>query len=172
LDLDDFKRIADHALRDIESILKDWYPNGVIQGREFCIGNASGAAGQSLRIRLRGDDGKVGWWSDFAAGEAGRDLISLYALKEGISQGRACAALAKDFGIELAPSDRAHAQRGGVAPAPKTPQELAPAQARQGVEEKKPRTEWEPVLPVPERAGPYPVAHLTRGRPEAQWKYV
>lgn len=172
MDLNDFQKVADHALRDIESILQSWYPSGVIIGREFCIGNAYGAAGQSLRVRVRGDDGKVGYWSDFAAGEAGRDLISLYALKEGISQGRACAALAKEFGIELAPSDPALAQRGSAAPVSRNPLKPAHAQAGKGVEEKTRRTKWEPITPVPARAGAYPVAHLTRGRPEAHWEYL
>lgn len=173
MDLKDFQKVADHALRDIENILKGWYPKGQIIGREFCIGNAYGAAGTSLRVRLRGEeDGKAGYWSDFADGEAGRDLISLYALKEGVTQGRACAALAKEFGIELTPSENWIAKRGSAAPDPKNPPKPAPAQAGIGVEEKKRRTKWEPITPVPARAGAYPVAHLTRGRPEAHWEYL
>ncbi len=37
--------------------------------------------------------------------------------------------------------------------------------------EKKKRTEWEPILPVPSDAPPPPVAHEFRGRPSHTWTY-
>jgi predicted P-loop ATPase len=115
-------------------------------------------------------------WSDFAAGEAGGDLISLYAYIHDLRPGQACAALAEKLGVELTDSD---APRSGtkprIAPAkPKTSPDPAPAQADIGVDapaEKKNRTPWSPILPVPDDAGPYPKAHVVRGRPEAHWEY-
>lgn len=169
----DFIDVGRAALNQIEVLLAEWFPQGVRQGHEFCIGSRDGEAGQSLRIRLTGD--KAGVWSDFSDGEAGGDLISLYAFVNGLSPGRACAALAERLGIPLTPRDKSTS--AGSAPIilkPKQPPNRAPAQAGKGVEapaEKKSRTPWEPLLPVPQDAGPPPKAHVVRGRPEASWEY-
>ncbi|WP_088706297.1 VapE domain-containing protein [Noviherbaspirillum denitrificans] len=125
-----------------------------------------------MRIRLSGH--KAGYWSDFAMdGEAGRDLISLYAYVNDLSQGKACAAVARDLGIELTPDPNYTGKPAASSAKPKNQQKPAPAQAAKGVEEapKKARTEWVPVLPVPENAGPYPRAHVVRGKPERLWEY-
>lgn len=169
MNLEDFSRVADALNASIESILKDWFPNGVRNGVEFCIGSSSGEAGQSLRIRLTGE--KIGVWSDFSEGEAGRDLISLYAFKEGMSQGKACFALAGDLGIAIADSRPQAGKKIEPLVPQKIPQKSAPAQAAQGVDEVKPRTEWVPLLPVPAGAGDYPKAHIKRGRPQMHWEY-
>lgn len=199
MNLDDFARVGKAALDSIDTLLAAWLPNGVREGAEFCVGSRDGEAGQSLRVRLTGT--KAGVWSDFSSdGEAGGDLISLYGFLHRLSPGRACAALAEQLGIELTKSDRsahfprrpesilpkaalsrAPAQAGkGVEAAvadmvlPKPPINLAPAQAGKGVEapaNKKTRTPWKPMLPVPADAGPYPKAHVMRGKPEALWEY-
>ena len=162
--LDDFARIAEAANASIRTLLFDWFPQGVVDGHEFCIGSRSGEAGQSLRVRLTGD--KAGFWSDFSSdGEAGRDLISLYANKQSISQGKACAEIAGQLGIALDNSKPTKPIK------PMQQIEPAHAQAGKGVEEKKPRTDWAPVLPVPPDAGPFPVAHVKRGKPEKKWIY-
>lgn len=170
---EDYTRVAEEALRSIRSLLDEWFPKGVESSdhKEFCIGSVSGEAGKSMRIRLVGE--KAGYWSDFEDGEAGRDLISLYAYKEGISNGKACAALARQLGVELTPDDSNDQNQPSRPPRQKAQQKSAPAQAAQGVEapSKKPKTEWTPVLPVPPDAGPYPVAHVVRGRPEKFWEY-
>ena len=164
MNLDDFGRVADAALHAIDALLRDWLPNGVSDGAEYCIGSRGGEAGKSMRIRLTG--AKAGYWSDFSSdGDAGRDLISLYAYIGGISQGKACAAIAAQLGIQLTDS------RPLAGPAPSGRKDPPPAPAQQGEKEAKPRTEWEPVLPVPPDAGPYPAAHIKRGRPEATWEY-
>jgi len=38
-------------------------------------------------------------------------------------------------------------------------------------EETKSRSEWSPIVPVPENAATVPVAHIKRGRPDASWTY-
>lgn len=173
--LDDFGTVGRAALDSIDTLLSKWFPNGVRQGVEFCIGSAGGEAGQSLRIRRTGE--KAGVWSDFSSdGEAGSDLISLYAHIHGLTNGQACKALAEYFNIPLTKNT---AQRGSSAGSPvlaqpKKPAGRAPAQAGKGVAasvEKKTRTPWAPILPVPAAAGPYPKAHPVRGRPEASWEY-
>jgi putative DNA primase/helicase len=164
LNLDDFGRVADAANHSIGLLLNGWFPNGVVDGAEFCIGSRSGEAGKSMRIRMTG--AKAGYWSDFSSdGDAGRDLISLYAYIHGVSQGKACAAVAGELGIQLADSDPIKPLK------PTAQREPAHAPADKTVEEKKPRTDWEPVLPVPADAGPYPVAHIKRGKPEKRWIY-
>ena len=164
MNLDDFARVADAALASIGSLLGEWFPNGVVDGHEFCIGSRSGEAGKSMRVRMTG--AKAGYWSDFSSdGDAGRDLIGLYAYIENISQGKACAAIARQLGIELTDSNSTKPVK------PIAQREPAHAQADKGVDEKKPRTDWEPVLPVPADAGPYPVAHMKRGKPERKWIY-
>lgn len=169
MNLQDFERVALALHRSIKDTLFDWFPYGVVNGVEFCIGSVSGEAGQSLRIRMEG--AKAGIWSDFSEGEVGKDLISLYAFKEGMSQGKACAALAGRLGIEITDSRPQTGNHFEPIVSQKTPQKPAPAQAAQGVEEAKPRTEWVPLLPVPANAGDYPRAHIKRGRPQMHWEY-
>jgi putative DNA primase/helicase len=169
LNLDDFSRVADALNNSIETTLASWFANGVVIGAEFSVGSTSGEAGQSLRIRIKGD--KVGVWSDFSTGDAGRDLISLYALKEGMTQGKACVALAAQLGMELADTRSDSQKKRDPIVSKNIPQKSAPAQAAQGVERAKPRTEWTPILPVPAEAGAYPRAHIKRGRPQMQWEY-
>lgn len=43
--------------------------------------------------------------------------------------------------------------------------------AADSVEEKKPRTEWVPLIPVPDDAPPPPVAHIKRGKYTRIWTY-
>jgi predicted P-loop ATPase len=172
LNIDDFGRVKTAALQSIETLLNDWFPNGVIDGAEFCIGSRSGEAGKSMRIHLTGD--RAGLWSDFSDdGAAGGDLISLYAFINGVSQGKACAAIAARLGIALSDDkpERPAKPRASKKPAQK---ESAPAQAGKGVEEtseKKTRTDWVPILPVPADMQVYPRAHPVRGKPTHTWEY-
>lgn len=170
----DFVNVGRAALNLIETLLAEWFPQGRREGHEFCVGSINGEAGQSLRIRLTGE--KAGVWSDFSSdGEAGGDLISLYAHANSLSPGRACAALAQRLGITITPREGAG---GGadrpIVGKPKPSPNPAPAQADKGVGapvESKEKTPWQPILPVPGDAGPAPKAHIVRGRPEAFWEY-
>lgn len=78
-------------------IVPGWFTNGRLSGREWIVGNLRGDKGESLKINL-----DTGVWSDFATGESGGCLVSLYAAQHGIPYHKAAAVLAK----ELAP----HAQ--------------------------------------------------------------
>lgn len=65
--------LADRA----ESFCAYFFPNGRKQGNYWQIGDTSGAAGQSLAVRLQSHGGrKAGAWTDFASDEYG-DLIDL-----------------------------------------------------------------------------------------------
>lgn len=154
----DFKDVSSAALNSIESLLLQWLPNGVREGNEYCVGSRHGEAGRSLKIRILGD--KAGVWSDFAEGGTGSDLISLYVYLNGVAPVEAMKAIAADLGMNVVSPARVR---------------TAPAQAQSrgiSTSEKKPRTEWQPILPVPEGSPPPPAAHVIRGKPTAAWGYI
>ena len=78
----DFQRLNSQLLSSGHTFLKGFFPNGVIKGNYFLIGSLNGEKGSSLRVNL-----KTGQWQDFATGDKGTDLISLYAARKGITQG-------------------------------------------------------------------------------------
>ncbi|QSA97506.1 hypothetical protein [Methylococcus sp. EFPC2] len=84
-----FEAIKAAAIASLEPICRHWLPNGKCSGREWPIGDRSGADGQSLKVCLEGN--KAGVWSDFASGDKGGDAISLVAFVDGGSQGEAAA---------------------------------------------------------------------------------
>lgn len=77
-----FKQRADELLNRIRELVPSWLPGGHLEGAEYCCGNLGGGMGNSCKINLQ-----TGMWADFATGERGGDLISLYAAIHGISQG-------------------------------------------------------------------------------------
>lgn len=134
----DFAALAARLLSQSRSILPQWFPNGKIQGHEFVLGNLDGAAGTSLSINLN-----TGRWSDFASGDKGGDLISLYAAMERITQAEAARKL--DDGTitsKIAPSE----------PKP----------------ERKQRTV---VVPVPDNMKSHHCRHRHYGNPVKVWDY-
>lgn len=72
----DFKQLHESTLPKLEGILRDIFPAGKVQGREFKVGSLRGEEGESLSINL-----ETGVWSDFATAETGGDLTSLLAAK-------------------------------------------------------------------------------------------
>jgi putative DNA primase/helicase len=74
----DFAALAARLLQQSRSLLAEWYPQGKLVGHEYKIGDVFGGEGDSLSINVNS-----GQWSDFATGEKGGDLISLYAAREG-----------------------------------------------------------------------------------------
>lgn len=80
----DFDGISDTLLGKSKSLLTEWFPEGKLIGKEFAVGSLRGGVGQSLRINTL-----TGIWKDFATGDSGSDLVSLYAAIHGIGQGDA-----------------------------------------------------------------------------------
>lgn len=142
----DFKRIAHAALGQSLILLSRWLPGGKVDGREYKSLNPTRSDSKVGSFAVNVDSGK---WGDFASGDAGLDLISLYAYLHGLSQLDAAKEVAAQMGMDV---DKQVQQ---------APQEDAV----------KKKSEWIPVLQVPEDAGPYPVAHVVRGRPEMHWEY-
>ena len=99
----DFKAVARAALAQSETLVPAWLPGGKQHGPEYVSVNPvrSDAAAGSFSINL-----STGAWSDFATGDAGGDLISLYAYLQNIRNGEARDELAKQLGV-AAPAARA-----------------------------------------------------------------
>lgn len=80
----DFARIADGLLKDAKTLVSSWLPGGKLIGKEWTCGSLRGESGDSCKVNV-----ETGRWCDFATGEKGGDLISLYAAIHGITQAKA-----------------------------------------------------------------------------------
>jgi putative DNA primase/helicase len=92
----DFDQINDHARSNLETLVREWFPQGHKEGHEFKIGSLSGEPGRSLSINLRS-----GVWSDFASGDNGSDPVSLLAAIRNIGQAEAARELAGRLGSNI-----------------------------------------------------------------------
>lgn len=73
----DISKLSQDLAARAESFCRQFFPEGRKQGNYWQIGDTSGAAGQSLVVRLRDHGGrKAGNWTDYESGEFG-DLIDL-----------------------------------------------------------------------------------------------
>jgi hypothetical protein len=93
-----------------------------------------------------------GQWADFATGERGGDLVSLYAYLKRVSQIQAARELAQRLGITNNPSKQAE-----------KPDNSPPKQAE--------KPEWKPIVPVPDDAPPPSKTHPIHGKPSHVWTY-
>ena len=96
MDAESIKGIASASLPHAVSLLREWFSNGKLIGKEFAVGNLQGAAGKSLSVNVH-----TGAWRDAATGDKGGDLVSLLAAKEGISQSKAAEVLASRIGLAI-----------------------------------------------------------------------
>lgn len=138
-----FKALADELLRDAVELLKRWLPNGVlVAGKEWTVGSVDGEAGSSLSINV-----KNGRWKDFQTGEAGGDLISLYAAIHRMPVGKAAAELARDERLEDVAGIVTPPPGGAPPPPPRPPKPPAPPPGPASEPEG-----WKSVMPVPPTA--------------------
>lgn len=135
-----------HGLGLLESLL----PGGRLNGHEYECGDLTGGPGKSLKVNT--DTGK---WCDFATGDKGGDLVSLYAFVHGMKQGEALRALAGELGLSSR-SDRDIARL------------RAHATAKLKAESKRP--EWVAIMPVPDDAPSF--SQDQHGKPSAVWQYL
>ena len=93
----DFKRIARAALHHSEQLVPQWLPDGRQCGNEWIARNPNRNDRRlgSFKINL-----KSGRWADFATGDAGGDLISLYAYLHGLGQSEAAIRVAREIGYD------------------------------------------------------------------------
>ncbi len=68
--------IKRQLLDRLPHVLAHLFPNGIIRGQQFFIGDVEGNTGKSLVIELAGE--KAGMWIDFSTGESG-DILDLWA---------------------------------------------------------------------------------------------
>ena len=85
-------RLAPH----VSTLLREFYPEGKIEGGNFKIGSVQGEKGRSMSVFLGGD--QVGQWVDFATGETG-DMLDLICSKESLSIVEAMNWVKKRFGL-------------------------------------------------------------------------
>ena len=72
----DFKNVASAALAAADNLLAEWLPSGRYKGHEFYALNPTRADKHLGSFVVNTHTGQ---WSDFATGDSGGDLISLYA---------------------------------------------------------------------------------------------
>lgn len=159
----DFSAINSAALAQLRSLLEQWLPGGKFDGHEYKALNPTRADSGLGSFSINTGTGK---WADFATGDRGGDPVSLFAyLFTYGDQAAAARELAGMFGIDT--GERADARAAQPAQAQAAPRNDArAAQPEQGR-----KSSWEPITPVPAGAGPYPKAHIKRGRPDATWEY-
>ena len=132
-----FTALADALLSRSDHLVPMWLPGGSQLGHEYRCGSLSGGSGTSCSVNLTN-----GKWSDFATGEAGGDLVSLYAAINGLTPGKAAVQVAREEGLE----DVANVQRGSSSPG-------------------------EPAAPRPPRPAPEPKAsHQTPHKSDEGWR--
>jgi len=76
------KDVSEAMTKRVDEIVRHLLPNGKKKGNEWCAGDVTGSAGDSLKVHLSGD--KTGVWCDFATGDGG-DLLDLWALNRSIT---------------------------------------------------------------------------------------
>lgn len=145
----DFPTLSAELLARAETLIPGWLQGGRKDGHEWRCGSLSGDHGDSFGVNLRS-----GKWSDFATGESGGDLISLYAAIHGMKQIEAARELSDQLNIGGSAVDRG-------------PRPVAPS-----VDPEKRKSDWQSMTPVPEWAPEPPAAHAHRGTPETTWRYM
>lgn len=171
----DFAGLAAALLDRIETLVPQWLPGGKRQGKEYVCADLSGGEGGSFSVCMTGEN--AGKWSDFATGDVGGDLTSLFAAIHNLPQGQAARRLMTDLGWHRSPPSQAPAQRRRAPeagddrpePPPEGEEGAAPRPPAQG----KAKSIWRPLIPVPATAKPcdfwhwhYQIADLER-----TWEY-
>ena len=138
----DFDGLARQLAGAAETLLASWLPGGRKRGGTWVCGDLSGAKGESLTVKLA-----TGQWADWATGERGGDLISLYAAIHDLTMGDAYRQLG---------GEQLTARINGRVRAPAPPPE--PARCV--------------VMPVPEAVAEHPCVHPVFGKPVERWAYL
>ena len=159
----DFALIASAALARARDLLPQWFPNGRSYGKEFRTGNLRDDPGLSLSINLL-----TGIWKDFNgnSGAAGRDMISLRAARDRISQSTAARRIADELGLRTA-GTASGAVTGRINGTSVRSPDRAGTHAM-----KKPAEVWELQFPAPcEPPAAGQVRHPKYGTPSGCWVY-
>lgn len=122
-----FEQIQSVSLANADRLLAGWFPRGRRVGKEFCVGNLAGDAGESLKINLT-----TGKGADFATGEGWPDLIGIRAAMLRIDRTAGARSVGDELGITSIGQDK---QTAGFTTASKVT-----------------GGSWEPMIPPPSDA--------------------
>jgi len=151
----DFETLRRELQARARELIPEILPGGRLEGREWVCGDHSGGPGKSFKINV---DTCV--WADFADDQArGGDLVSLYALQRGLSQGEAAKYWRERLGL-YRPGGNGGNGGGAFAPKPAV-KSRAVAKAR-------------PPSPPAERPPPdagQPNFTTSQGTPSGTWVY-
>lgn len=169
----DFAAIATAALAAAERLVPLWLAGGKREGHEWKCGSLAGDAGHSCSVNL-----KTGAWADFATGDKGGDLISLWAAIRSLKPGEAARELARELNIAIDEPPPSRSRAGSSERAtPPTSDARAERGARRTEDAAQPAARptsadaWTDAGAWPPEGPPAPVAHLVRGKPTASWTY-
>ncbi len=93
----DFATLNACAIARSRVLLRQWLPDGVERAGEYIARNPRRADRRAGSFKVNVSSGR---WADFATGDGGGDLISLFAYLRGLSQIDAARQLAAMLGIE------------------------------------------------------------------------
>lgn len=108
----DIRGVAAHLQADALRFLHDWLPGGKLSGREFVSLNPTrnDVNPGSFRINVQ-----TGAWGDFATGDRGGDLVSLFAYLNGLNNGQAASQIAERYQLEKQKPEPARQRENAVA---------------------------------------------------------
>ena len=90
--INDIQQIKSQLQAVHNLIIPDLLPGGKLSGNEYAAASVRGGQGNSFSININS-----GKWADFATGEKGGDVISLFAHQESISQKQAAITLSERY---------------------------------------------------------------------------
>lgn len=150
-----FGALAAALLPMAETLLLKWLEHGRRERNEWVCGSLAGEAGKSCSINI-----KTGKWKDFATGEEGHDLLSLYAAIHDLSMAKAAVQLAREEGLESVAGLVKQASGAPVVPAANPRPVPAPK-----TDTTREQEQWSTLRPVPDNAQQPNFAHYDR-KPE------
>lgn len=92
-----FAKIEEVARASFGALVREWLPDGTLQGREWMPKNPTRNDRSSGSFRINMDTAN---FYDFATDEGGRGVISLYAYLNKLSRYQAAQALAQRLGVK------------------------------------------------------------------------
>lgn len=161
----DFSGINQAAINNLPALLNEWLPGGSVvntaDGKQWvCKNPVRDEKHPSFSVSMTS-----GAFYDYADPYTrGGDPIALYAYLYSVSMKAAATQLAQRFGIPLYEGEN-FIPSGEAAPVRPEP---VKTDKPEGDSEKTP---WQPIVPAPADAGPAPLAHVMRGKPERTWCY-
>ncbi|MBS1143382.1 MAG: virulence-associated family protein [Proteobacteria bacterium] len=168
----DFGMLAARALNAVDELLGEWLPNGHKVGYEYKSVNPTRSDNREGSFSINMTNGM---WGDFAAGDAGKDLVSLCAyLFHNNDQIEAAYDVAARLSIQLPPRTGGGSRAAMPPDSATPPAEKSSPSAKAAAENEAPKkavSEWVPQRQAPADAPEAPKAHIKRGLPEMLWHY-